>query len=80
MLPRNPVENGELTEDEIKKCEKNEKKSLTSDYLFGKRHISNKSKSRAGLGKSLIIKENLSKYNWFNLGGPAEMSVNAPEA
>mgnify|MGYP001459428540 FL=1 len=28
MLPRNPVENGELTEDEIKKCEKNEKKSL----------------------------------------------------
>ena len=35
---------------------KNEKKSLTSDYLFGKRHISNKSKSRTGLGKSLLIK------------------------
>ena len=28
MLARNPIENGELTEDEIKKCEKNEKKSL----------------------------------------------------
>jgi len=24
-------------------------------------------------GKSLIIKENLSKYNWFNLGGPADI-------
>ena len=23
-------------------------------------------------GKNLIIKENLSKYSWFNLGGPAE--------
>ena len=22
-------------------------------------------------GKNLIIKENLSKYSWFNLGGPA---------
>ena len=27
MLPRNPVENGELTEDEIKKCEKKMKKN-----------------------------------------------------
>ena len=24
-------------------------------------------------GKNLIINENLSKYNWFNLGGPAEI-------
>ena len=24
-------------------------------------------------GKNLIIKENLSKYNWFNLGGPADI-------
>ena len=24
-------------------------------------------------GKSLTIKENLSKYNWFNLGGPADI-------
>ena len=24
-------------------------------------------------GKSLIIKENLSKYSWFNLGGPADI-------
>ena len=24
-------------------------------------------------GKSLIINENLSKYNWFNLGGPADI-------
>ena len=24
-------------------------------------------------GKNLIIKENLSKYSWFNLGGPAEI-------
>ena len=24
-------------------------------------------------GKSLIFKENLSKYSWFNLGGPAEI-------
>ena len=24
-------------------------------------------------GKSMIIKENLSKYNWFNLGGPADI-------
>ena len=23
-------------------------------------------------GKNLIIKENLSKYSWFNLGGPAD--------
>ena len=25
-------------------------------------------------GKNLIIKENLSKYSWFNLGGPADIS------
>ena len=24
-------------------------------------------------GKSLVINENLSKYSWFNLGGPAEI-------
>ena len=24
-------------------------------------------------GKNLIIKENLSKYSWFNLGGPADI-------
>ena len=24
-------------------------------------------------GKNLIINENLSKYSWFNLGGPAEI-------
>ena len=24
-------------------------------------------------GKSLIIEENLSKYSWFNIGGPAEV-------
>ena len=24
-------------------------------------------------GKNLIINENLSKYNWFNLGGPADI-------
>ena len=24
-------------------------------------------------GKSLIIKEELSKYSWFNLGGPADI-------
>ena len=24
-------------------------------------------------GKNLILKENLSKYSWFNLGGPAEI-------
>ena len=24
-------------------------------------------------GKSLIINENLSKYSWFNLGGPADI-------
>ena len=24
-------------------------------------------------GKSIIFQENLSKYNWFNLGGPAEI-------
>ena len=24
-------------------------------------------------GKNLIIKESLSKYSWFNLGGPAEI-------
>ena len=24
-------------------------------------------------GKNFIINENLSKYNWFNLGGPAEI-------
>ena len=28
MLARNPIENGELTEDEIKKCEKNQNSSL----------------------------------------------------
>ena len=28
ILPRNPLENGELSEDEIKKCEKNVKLSL----------------------------------------------------
>ena len=27
-------------------------------------------------GKSMIIKENLSKYNWFNLGGPADIFLN----
>jgi len=35
---------------------KNEKKSLTSNYLFGSRRISNKSRERSGLGKSLSIK------------------------
>ena len=24
-------------------------------------------------GKNLILNENLSKYSWFNLGGPAEI-------
>ena len=24
-------------------------------------------------GKKLILNENLSKYSWFNLGGPAEV-------
>ena len=24
-------------------------------------------------GKNLILKENLSKYSWFNLGGPADI-------
>ena len=24
-------------------------------------------------GKNLIIKEDLSKYSWFNLGGPADI-------
>ena len=24
-------------------------------------------------GKNLIVKENLSKYSWFNLGGPADI-------
>ena len=24
-------------------------------------------------GKNLVINENLSKYSWFNLGGPAEI-------
>ena len=24
-------------------------------------------------GKNLILKEDLSKYNWFNLGGPADI-------
>ena len=24
-------------------------------------------------GKNLIFKENLSKYSWFNLGGPADI-------
>ena len=24
-------------------------------------------------GKNLIINENLSKYSWFNLGGPADI-------
>ena len=24
-------------------------------------------------GKSIIVKENLSKYSWFNLGGPADI-------
>ena len=24
-------------------------------------------------GKSLIVNENLSKYSWFNLGGPADI-------
>ena len=24
-------------------------------------------------GKNLIIKENLSRYSWFNLGGPADI-------
>ena len=27
-------------------------------------------------GKSIIFKENLSKYSWFNLGGPAEIFLN----
>ena len=24
-------------------------------------------------GKNIIFKENLSKYSWFNIGGPAEI-------
>ena len=24
-------------------------------------------------GKNLIVEENLSKYSWFNLGGPADI-------
>ena len=32
-----------------------------------------KKKLENNFGKSIIFQENLSKYNWFNLGGPAEI-------
>ena len=35
--------------------------NLNTDYLQKK------------FGKNLIIRENLSKYSWFNLGGPADI-------
>ena len=33
----------------------------------------NKNFLQKTFGKNLVIHENLSKYNWFNLGGPAEL-------
>ena len=39
ILPRNPIENGELSKEEISKCEKNQKLGLTiriQIYLFQK--------------------------------------------
>ena len=33
----------------------------------------NKNLLQKKFGKNLVINENLSKYNWFNLGGPAEL-------
>ena len=33
----------------------------------------NKENLQKKFGKNLIIKENLSKYSWFNLGGPADI-------
>ena len=33
----------------------------------------NKDIFREKFGKNLIFNESLSKYNWFNLGGPAEL-------
>ena len=33
--------------------------------------LENKLKDK--FGKSIIFKESLSKYSWFNLGGPAEI-------
>ena len=33
----------------------------------------NKDLLQKKFGKSLIIEENLSKYSWFNLGGPADI-------
>ena len=32
-----------------------------------------KNKLLVKFGKSISFKENLSKYSWFNLGGPAEI-------
>ena len=32
-----------------------------------------KNKLKDKFGKSIIFKESLSKYSWFNLGGPAEI-------
>ena len=34
MLPRNPIENGELTKDEIVRCEKNQNLFLNMKYMF----------------------------------------------
>ena len=33
----------------------------------------NKENLQKQFGRNLIIKENLSKYSWFNLGGPADI-------
>ena len=35
-----------------------------------------KNKLLVKFGKNIIFKENLSKYSWFNLGGPAEIFLN----